>query len=459
MKIKPITKILCLSLILNCSVSVYSQIENDDIPEQVSEDFDKSFLRVFNTMIKNAKLIGTTNKKPCKVEDLLKKIDVSKHGLNMSGSISMFNLYTLIADRNAGRLPLDKIDKGNFKTINDKALNALSNTTNFSDFVYAFTGKDIGEFKGSLDPSDEYTELGTLKWYYSSYKSTLLESLPVDRMNYTSDGCSVNLNSKLLFKKLDFPNIEYTLKTEVIIKCYCYDDKNLEDIKSGILEYEADIKGIFTSSKISFNEVIQPKVKLKSIECCPAQEKKEEPTETALNDGIEDLMPDQTIGLGAGVGFAQDFDETTFCITGEYLYQINSNEEKGLYVGAEVSHQNTSFGDFKSNKTMAGGKFQYNFSATPSGETQFVAGLMANYAFGSNENNGFNDDYTGTIFCAYGGANIRVSENWSIGLQFPFLIFENYTFEPEFGDDFKVDATSLFNNKNNPLKIIVRRRL
>ena len=213
-----------------------------------------------------------------------------------------------------------------------------------------------------------------------------------------------------------------------------------------------------TAKKQTFGKAINPTLKIISYQCCPV---KEEPKETALKDdaGIQDLMPDQTIGLGVGAGFSQDFDETTFCVTGEYLYQLNSSEYYGLYVGAEVTHQNTSFGEFKSNKTIAGAKFQYNFSGIPSGETQFVAGLMANYAFGSNENNGFNDDFTGTIFCAYGGVNIRVSENWSVGAQFPFLIFENTTFKPEGGGEFKTDATSLFINKENPLKIIVRRRL
>ena len=46
-----------------------------------------------------------------------------------------------------------------------------------------------------------------------------------------------------------------------------------------------------------------------------------------------------------------------------------------------------------------------------------------------------------------------------IGAQFPVLIFENYTFKPEGGGEFKTDATSLFINKDNPLKIVIRRRL
>jgi hypothetical protein len=309
--------------------------------------------------------------------------------------------------------------------------------------------------------SKDFTEIGRLKWFYTTYKKTFSGSLPVDIIEYYSKGCSVKLYSKLHVKKLDFPNIEYTLKTEVNIKCDCTDESSSKEIAAGILDYEATISGIYTSSKISFNEVKQPKVTKRSLQCCPEKEEKEEPTETALNDdeGIKDLMPNQTIGFGAGIGLSQDFEETTYCFTGEYLYQLNSDEYKGWYVGAEVTHNITSFGDFNSNKTIAGGKFQYNFSGVPSGETQFVAGLMGNFAFGNNDNNGFKDDFTGTIFCAYSGVNIRVSDNWSIGAQFPVLIFENYTFNPENGGEFKTDATSLFINKDNPLKIIIRRRL
>ena len=213
--------------------------------------------------------------------------------------------------------------------------------------------------------------------------------------------------------------------------------------------------------KKTFSQSKNPTLKIIRYQCCPEKEEEEEPAKTALNDdeGIEDLMQDQTIGFGAGVGFAQDFDETTLCVTAEYLYQINTDEYKGWYVGAEGSYSNTSFGDVSSNKTMVGGKIQHNFSGVPSGETQFVVGVMANYAFGNNDFNGFTDDFTGTIFCAYGGVNVRVSENWSIGAQFPFLIFENFTFKPESGGEFKSDATSLFINKDNPLKIIVRKRL
>ncbi|WP_323787489.1 hypothetical protein [Psychroserpens sp.] len=349
--------------------------------------------------------------------------------------------------------------KGDFKTISDKALNAFSNTNNYGDFVLETTGKDVGSFTKKENLS--------LNIFYSLLKKTTTSEKILNDGFFTSTvelsgNCRIEWEPRAKIIKFEYPNITTELKIKVYTSCDCSKKKGNNEIKSGYLEYVATTKGIYTASTVTFGELINPKIKITSMECCPEEVKmEEEPTKTALDEdeGINDLMPAQTIGFGAGAGFSQDFDETTFCVSAEYLYLLNSSEYKGWYVGAEVSHQNTSFGDFKSNKTMAGGKLQYNISGIPSGETQFVAGIMANYAFGSNENNGFNDDFTGTVFCAYGGVNIRVSENWSVGAQFPFLIFENYTFKPEGGGEFKTDATSLFINKDNPLKIIIRRRL
>ena len=460
MKTKPSIVILSIGFILSCSINVFSQ--------QGISDFNKSFENALNTMIKNASLEAKANDDFCKAEDLIGKINPSQNLLNESGVLSTYDVFMVWTNRDGAVLPLEKFEESSFKTISDRALNALSITTDFNNFVYAFTGNHIETFEASEVPLSlerDYSELGRLKWFYTSYKNFFSNPIPITKMLYFSDDCKVTLNSKLLTKKLDFPSIEYTLNTEVIVDCNCNDDSNPLEIKYGVLDYEADVTGIFTSSKITFDEVSKAKVSVRSIACCPFTKDEEEPALAALNengdcdDCIEDLMPDQTIGVGAGVGFAQDFDETLFCFTAEYLYQLNDDKYKGWYVGAEGSYSNTSFGDISTNKTMVGGKVQHNFSAVPSGQTQFVAGLMANYAFGNNDFNGTKDDFSGTIFCAYAGANIRVSENWSVGLQFPFLIFENFTFKPEGGGEFKTDNTTLFINKDNPLKIILRRRL
>ncbi|WP_299223485.1 hypothetical protein [uncultured Psychroserpens sp.] len=171
---------------------------------------------------------------------------------------------------------------------------------------------------------------------------------------------------------------------------------------------------------------------------------------------VDELIQKQTIGLAVGAGFGQDFKESTLCFSLEYLRQINSSDKKGLYVGAEATYETTSFEEFSSNTLKFGPKIQYNTPITPSQETQLAVGLMGNFATGNNDNNGFEDDFTGLILCAYTGVNIRVSTQWSVGVQLPVFIYEDYTFEPEMGDEFSLDNTTLLVNKNNPAKIVVR---
>ena len=348
------------------------------------------------------------------------------------------------------------IDKAGFSTKFDRLFEMFDKSMSYSKFVETFSIRDKSDLtKG--ENQDLKFAYGLLKTIHNS--GSLLTHYE-DQAE--TGGCDDATDYRIrMVNKNNLGQVTWEIKTVVDIDCNCErkDKKyNLDNLK---FEYTAEVTGLFSASKKTFGTPKNPTLKIVQYQCClEKEEEKEEPTKTALNDddGIQDLMPDQTIGFGAGVGFSQDFDETTFCVTGEYLYQLNSDDYKGWYAGAEASYQNTSFGNFKSNKVIAGGKIQYNLSAVPSGETQFVAGLMANYVFGNNDFNGSKDDFSGTIFCAYSGVNIRVSENWSVGAQFPVLIFENYTFKPEGGGEFKTDATSLFINKDNPLKIVIRRR-
>lgn len=420
--------------------------------ENKYKDIDKaaaSLNKAFDNMHNNA--VFKKNNLPCEVENIAESYSVYFNEATLFPSLRY--LQTRIEDINYDSF---LIDKGTFATKFDRVLQMFEPSMSYSKFLDVFSTKSRSELSKEEDLDmvlihGLFTALhdgGTLLTHFEDTADT--------------GGCDDSTEYKVRILKKNLGQITWEIKTIVDIDCNCKDANKKYNIDKLKFEYSAEVSGLFTANKKTFSQSKNPTLKIIRYQCCPEkEEEKEEPTETALNDddGIEDLMQDQTIGFGAGVGFAQDFDETTFCVTAEYLYQINADEYKGWYVGAEASYSNTSFGDFNSSKTIAGGKIQYNFSGVPSGETQFVAGLMANYAFGKNDNNGFKDDFTGTIFCAYGGVNIRVSENWSIGAQFPFLIFENFTFKPEGGGEFKADATSLFINKENPLKIIVRKRL
>nr|WP_321233912.1 hypothetical protein [uncultured Psychroserpens sp.] len=486
MKTKPTQVILFMCALMFGGINTINAQSQTDKPNRFTET-NKAIGKAFFEMYDNAIIAKPSKLKTCTAESLIDIVD--KNDLDVTHRLTTTHLTILntLFPPNQYRLA-GFYDKGEFLTLQDRIMNAASISSNFAEFINNATGLDVGDITATRKPKTytiaegiEVKDIDLFRSYYNSVNSFVGVWNEIDSENRAEygeqsgfnvdlsptkyvgnkDGCSFYSKSKIRLKKLEYPKALWELSTEVYVDCECNENDTENKVKNGSYEYSSFVEGLFTYSKTTFGSPKSPIITIKSLECCPPKEDKEEPTETALNDdeGIKDLMPDQTMGFGAGVGFGQDFEETTWCVTAEYLYQINTDEYKGWYVGGEVTHSNTSFGDFSSNRTLAGAKIQYNISAVPSGETQFVAGLMANYGFGNTDNNGFKDDFTGTIFCAYGGANIRVCENWSIGLQFPILIFENFTFKPESGGEFKTDATSLFINKDNPLKIIIRRRL
>ncbi|WP_204344537.1 hypothetical protein [Psychroserpens algicola] len=433
-------------------------LPNDDLTKKY--DAQKNLTSAFNAMLKTETLHNWKDNKPCKANDLINSINKSNLELNINelNSVTeyLFSKIQAIAIN-------ETLDKGTFESLTDKALHALNNDASFEAFVKAYTGKDVNDIKGNTEFRGEILskDIDVLREYYQALKG-LTTNYKFNNEYNINDKCKYNATNTISIKTINYPNATWNIKTTVIVDCVCSNDDAATEVKNGSYEYAATVSGILTGSKITFTKPKNTTLSVLSLNCCGEKEDDEEPPYSdplaAVDDieGINDLMPDQTIGFGAGVGFGQDFEETTFCLFGEYLYQLNSSEEKGWYIGAEASYQHTSFGDFSSSVIKGGPKLQYNFAATPSQETQFVVGIMANYATGSNDNNGFKDDFSGLIGCAYGGINIRICEDWSVGGQFPIFIYESFTFKPESGGEFEVDGTSLFINKDNPFRIVIR---
>ena len=267
--------------------------------------------------------------------------------------------------------------------------------------------------------------------------------------------CRTEATSDVKIIKFNYPKITWEISTYVTVNCVCNNGLDPTEVKSGSYEYTATLNGIFTHAKMTFDQPKDSKITIHSLECCAI---KEEPISSEpLTDNIEDLMPEQYIGGGVGIGAQQDFEEISYCVSAEYLKKLtNGSDENAWYVGAEAGYSGWSFNDSKSNRIKIGPKLQYHTAVTPSKQTQLVVGVMGNYNFGTNDNGFSKDDVTGIVGCAYGGVNIRVCENWSLFGQFPVFIYESTTFKPESGGEFKTDGTSLLLNKDNPLKLGVR---
>ncbi|MEW4922290.1 hypothetical protein [Algibacter sp. 2305UL17-15] len=462
MKTKQVpTRLIVFLLCLSMS-SMYAQVANINNAEKYNKELEEAF----KYMVKNAKLLTLNSGKECKIQEIVDRLDVPSY---MYANIPFLTHSSLTLATNfeadLNYIKEDTFNKGNFKTISEKSLNAFSNANNFSDYVKGLTGKDIGDIKGEhifaridengndIDPSIK--DIDTLKRIYDFYKRLFNSEHIIEKQTpFTSNGCWVYPISKIKIEKIDYPNITYTIKTEGRLDCECEFLGENRTLRKGTFEYKATVTGLYTHSKTSINLPKNPTLTITSIDCCP---KKEEPTETALaDDGIQDVMPDQSIGGGAGFGATQDFEDISYCVFAEYLKRINYGSDNGLYWGLEGSYSNLSFNDASSNRFNIGTKLQYHIPATPSQQTQFVAGIMGSYNFGTNDNGFSKDDVSGIIACVYGGINIRVCEDWSFFCQFPVFIYETFTFKPESGGEFKTDGTSLLLNKDNPVKLGLR---
>lgn len=173
---------------------------------------------------------------------------------------------------------------------------------------------------------------------------------------------------------------------------------------------------------------------------------------------IQDLMPKRTLGVAAGVGFNNDFEEIGLCLSGEALFRLNEPDPCGFYLGGDATIDYTSFNDWKQTTFEIGPKAQFHTPITPSQEVQWVNGIGAKYLFGNIDSNGFKEDLSGFNATLYSGLNIRLTEKLSIGLEIPLLGYENLTYKSDYGEDFKDNNTSLLINKRNPVKIGTRFR-
>lgn len=183
-----------------------------------------------------------------------------------------------------------------------------------------------------------------------------------------------------------------------------------------------------------------------------------EELETSSFQNIQDLMPARTIGVAAGIGFENDFEETSLCVSGEALFRLNEPNPCGFYLGGDATFEYSSFNDWNQTTFQIGPKAQFHTPITPSKEVQWVNGIGAKYMFGNLDNNGFKEDLTGFNATLYSGLNIRLTEKLSIGLEIPVLGYENITYKSDGGSEFKADNTSLLVNKRNPVKIGTRFR-
>jgi hypothetical protein len=320
----------------------------------------------------------------------------------------------------------------------------LSNTTNYAEFVFNITGKDIGQLK-----KDDLQKLRTLfdkhPLKIKKTSTTVIES--------KLGKCSVKATVKMTPTKYDYPKVSWNLETAVRIDCPC-EGKTSRNLKYAYFVITGKVDGNLATTTASFEKLRDAKTELLAVICCS-------PQIASIGEGIiPDTyveLPTHNVGISGGISLTNDFDETNYCLGAQYLYNATEIGDSNLLVGANVGYGGTSFMDWKSRKVTAGGTVQLFTPLTSSGQTQATNGISADYINGCNDNMGVVDDFTGYSITANTGVNIQFSDSFALFMEIPLVMHQSLTFKPENGSpEFETSETEVMVFKNSPIKVGAR---
>lgn len=215
-----------------------------------------------------------------------------------------------------------KYDKGSFKTFKGKLAHARANHDTFIDFVFAITGKDIGQLKDD--------DLEGLRIAYKKQMGS--GSL------YNVDGvykklnknCTMEAFSNFYFKSADYPSVISEFYINVDIVCECDEEGKIKLKRSNYI-YLADVNGIKTDKSHIYKIPHLSKINVKSIECCP---EKEEENKIALNDSNDDKGYLQgSVFVGLPLGKEADFYSLTYGAEAAYYFNLSDDFSAGVGAG------------------------------------------------------------------------------------------------------------------------------
>jgi len=354
---------------------------------------------------------------------------------------------------------------------------AFTTTDSFEEFVKKIYFKDVRSVNAS--------ELKSIRKRYNYLKDFKKNGFYLGKQKFSKGGCSFNVNNRFVpktwttkdaDKKINSKNwkkwvstINGTLITEVIINCSCK-GKTTKNVKSAVFEYrgggslivkfgereKVTINRInvmsFIHNKKSSSEILE-----KQVECCQKEDiSYEEPLLENTTKEIG-LVPSQSIGGFVGVGFQENFDEATFCIGAEYLYNISQIGNNPLIVGGTASYSNTSIFETTISGFAVGPTAQLFTPITPSNSVYITNGISAQYQFGNQDSYGFESSILGVNVLLNTGAHFPLNDKLGVSIMVPVLSFQSTTVKPkEGGESFSDSNLGLFLRNRSAIKVGVR---
>ncbi|EDP72831.1 hypothetical protein FBALC1_17057 [Flavobacteriales bacterium ALC-1] len=177
-----------------------------------------------------------------------------------------------------------------------------------------------------------------------------------------------------------------------------------------------------------------------------------------FGDGVE--WADNTIGgsIGIGWGDVEGNSETSFCLGVEYLYKITGNDQNpngAGYLGGFGNYHKLKTDNFDESIFRLGAKYSYFDRITAFNEVQLIYGANVYYETGSLGFSGAKEDLSGYGAGIYTGANFRVCDKVSLGVEVPVVSYLSRTFDSG-GNEFSQDQIWAGVNKDNSASATLR---
>ncbi len=434
------------------------------------DDVSENLANAYNQTIDEAILTNPPGK-PCTIRaiELAKATGLKLTAESLKSKVSTFwEVY-----QRYDALNITEFDRGAFSTLDDRAINAVTASNNFPDFIQIFTGISERELKDKIARKEiDENVYEKLELYYEKIKGRIDSRILILNKDWQNVeyNCSNNIRYHLKISNWNYPVATFQLIVEVDIMCSCRGVDETE-VNTAIVEFSSTFSGLFTTTKFEVGPIQNPTLSFPLLNCCTrsnADEGGMKRINPPKNSNFQ--APEQTIGSNLGVGFRDNFNRTSICVGAEYLRKINSTEDKAVYLGLEIdNHYSKSTNDFDvstvKNILNLGAKLQLHTPITNAGMLQWVNGLDLGYIIGSEkqeyDNSGsIKDKINGYSAGIYTGLQLPIERRISIGAEIDVLKFKSLTYTPDAGgDNITENDFSLLLNKGNKISFNLRYNL
>lgn len=179
------------------------------------------------------------------------------------------------------------------------------------------------------------------------------------------------------------------------------------------------------------------------------------------NFNNSDFYPNGFIDVAGGVGlnFAENNDQTSYCIGAGYNHRISKDNYNGASYLRAFATQNWQNGDNRdSGITRFGIGYNYFDRANKVGDLDLTYGIDVNYGLGTVENFNVKEDYSEIAATLKLGANYEISDKFDIGVSIPIASWTQEKYEAG-GNEIKQDQTWIGLNKGNMIMAYGRIKL